>query len=328
MNELKAALLQFLPQEDVLENESMAQHTTFRAGGAARLFVYLRTQDDLKEALRTIVKHRVPYTVVGNGSNLLVADAGYHGVVLCMKGMRDVLGRENTGERFSVSIKPDTAEPSPVFSSVSFSAGTLNSEIAAYARDNSLSGYAFAAGIPGTLGGARIMNAGAYGGEMKDIVTSVNALHVTGDDVEEITFSCEEMQFGYRTSRLKGDASYIITGATLHLTPGDKDEIATRMKELAEKRRDKQPLEYASAGSTFKRPEGQFAGALIEAAGCKGLSIGDAQISEKHAGFLINRGSASATEIYRLIRMVQDRVLEHSGISLEPEVVLLGDFTL
>lgn len=274
----------------------MRLHTTFRAGGEASVFVTPRSVQDLKKVLSLCVQYGVPYTVIGNGSNLLVSDKGYAGVVVCVRG---------TG-----------------------TAGMMNSEIASRLRDAGLSGFEFAAGIPGTLGGALIMNAGAYGGEMKDIVTRVDALHVlTNGTVEEVSFTAEEMRFGYRTSRLKGDPSYCVTGASLHLTPDDPETIGARMKELAEKRREKQPLEFPSAGSTFKRPEGFFAGALIEDAGCKGLCIGDAQISEKHAGFLINRGNATAGEIYQLMCEVQRRVLAHSGVTLEPEVLLLGDFS-
>ena len=299
MKELVASLRELLPAEDVLENESMALHTTFRAGGKASVFVRPHTVEELKQVLSLCVRCGVPYTVIGNGSNLLVSDAGYAGVVVCVRGADS-----------------------------SFPAGMMNSEIATRVRDAGMSGFEFAAGIPGTLGGAVIMNAGAYGGEMKDIVTRVDALHVLTDGtVEEVSFTADEMQFGYRTSRLKGDPSYVVTGATLDLTPADPEVIGARMKELAEKRREKQPLEFPSAGSTFKRPEGYYAGALIEEAGCKGLSVGDAQISEKHAGFLINRGSATATEIYQLMCEVQRRVKEHSGVALEPEVLLLGDFS-
>ena len=295
MKELIASLRAFLPEEDVLENESMALHTTFRAGGAARVFVRPHSTEDLKQVLSLTVRHDTPYTVIGNGSNLLVSDDGYEGVVVCVRGMGI--------------------------------AGMMNSEIASRMRDAGQSGFEFAAGIPGTLGGAVIMNAGAYGGEMKDIVTRVDALHVLTDGtVEEVSFSAEEMQFAYRTSRLKNDSSYVVTAAHLALTPDDPETIAKRMKELAEKRKEKQPLEFASAGSTFKRPEGHFAGALIEAAGCKGLSVGDAQVSEKHAGFLINRGNASALQIHQLMREVMRRVYENSGVTLEPEIVLLGSF--
>ena len=296
MKDLIASLRELLSAEDVLENESMALHTTFRAGGKASVFVRPHTVEELKQVLSLCVRCGVPYTVIGNGSNLLVSDAGYAGVVVCVRGME--------------------------------SAGMMNSEIAARVRDAGLSGFEFAAGIPGTLGGAVIMNAGAYGGEMKDIVTRVDALHVLTDGtVEEVSFTADEMRFGYRTSRLKGDPSYVVTGAVLDLTPADPDMIGARMKELAEKRREKQPLEFPSAGSTFKRPEGYYAGALIEEAGCKGLSVGDAQISEKHAGFLINRGNATATEIYQLMCEVQRRVKEHIDVTLEPEVLLLGDFS-
>jgi UDP-N-acetylmuramate dehydrogenase len=201
-------------------------------------------------------------------------------------------------------------------------AGASLLKIAMAARDASLAGFEFAAGLPGSLGGAVMMNAGAYGGEMKDVVKSVRIFY-PGFEIRE--FSAEEMEFGYRTSRLKRERG-IVLGVEMEFEPGDRQEITDRIRELAQKRMDKQPLEYPSAGSTFKRPEGYFAGKLIQDAGLMGFSVGDAQVSEKHAGFVINRGNASAAQIRQLIEEVQRIVLEDSGVQLEREVIFLGEF--
>ena len=190
------------------------------------------------------------------------------------------------------------------------------------ARDNSLTGFEFAAGIPGTIGGAMIMNAGAYGGEMKDITSKVTVLSSGG---EVIKLDNQAMKFGYRTSAIKGK-NFVVLSAVLDLQKGDKGEIAGKMQELALKRKEKQPLEYPSAGSTFKRPEGYFAGKLIEDAGLRGFTVGGAAVSEKHCGFVINKGNATSADIYDLIRRVQDKVYEDFSVKLEPEVIMLGDF--
>jgi UDP-N-acetylmuramate dehydrogenase len=198
----------------------------------------------------------------------------------------------------------------------------MNSRIAAFARDNSLTGFEFAAGIPGTIGGAMIMNAGAYDGEMKLVTKEVRALSPQG---EIIRLDNNSLQFGYRTSALKGK-EFVVVSALLELEKGDKEAITSRMQELALKRKDKQPLEYPSAGSTFKRPEGYFAGKLIEDAGLRGYSVGGAQVSEKHCGFVINKGNATSSDIYKLICDVQKKVYDDFGVKLEPEVIMLGKF--
>ena len=302
-SEVIEGLKKLIPEKDILIDELMSRHTTFRTGGPASLF--LRPEDEM--AVLSVVKflrsNECPFFILGNGSNLLVSDKGYDGVVISLENLNDV------------HIEGDTT--------IVAEAGVLNSAIASLARDNSLAGFEFAAGIPGTIGGAMIMNAGAYGGEMKDIVESVRV--ITPDGVVAI-ISGSDCDFGYRTSALKRDG-FVVTSARLALVKGDQTAIAEGMKELALKRKEKQPLEYPSAGSTFKRPEGYFAGKLIEDAGLRGFAVGGAQVSEKHCGFVINKDNATSTDIYNLILEVKKRVYESSGVTLEPEVVMLGDFT-
>ena len=302
-SEVIEGLKELVPKKDILIDELMSRHTTFRTGGPASLF--LRPEDEM--AVLSVVKflrsNECPFFILGNGSNLLVSDKGYDGVVISLENLNDV------------HIEGDTT--------IVAEAGVLNSAIASLARDNSLAGFEFAAGIPGTIGGAMIMNAGAYGGEMKDIVESVRV--ITPDGVVAI-ISGSDCDFGYRTSALKRDG-FVVTSARLALVKGDQTAIAEGMKELALKRKEKQPLEYPSAGSTFKRPEGYFAGKLIEDAGLRGFAVGGAQVSEKHCGFVINKDNATSTDIYNLILEVKKRVYESSGVTLEPEVVMLGDFT-
>ena len=301
-SEVIEGLKKLVPQKDILIDELMSRHTTFRTGGPASLF--LRPEDE-EAALRVVNflrQKQCPFFILGNGSNLLVSDKGYDGVVISLENLSDL------------RIEGDTT--------VVAEAGVLNSAIASLARDNSLSGFEFAAGIPGTIGGAMIMNAGAYGGEMKDITESVRV--IAPDGVIDI-IPGSDCDFGYRTSALKR-GGFVVTSAKLKLSKGDPETIAASMKELALKRKEKQPLDYPSAGSTFKRPEGYFAGKLIEDAGLRGFSVGDAAVSEKHCGFVINKGQATAADIYALIKEVQKRVLEDSGVGLEPEVILVGDF--
>lgn len=293
--------LQKLVGEDhVWTNEPMKNHTTFRAGGCADYLVEPESVDAIREIVRLCRQEKVPYYVVGNGSNLLVSDEGYHGVIVHLyKNMSD----------FEVSGSHVRAQ-----------AGALLVRVAKTAAKEGLSGLEFASGIPGTIGGAMVMNAGAYGGEMKDVVTKVRVLLPDGTIRD---YTGEEMAFGYRRSRVIEEQG-IVLEAEMELKADAPEAIAARMEELREKRVTKQPLEYASAGSTFKRPEGYFAGKLIEDAGLRGFSVGDAQVSEKHCGFVINRGNATASEIMELIQEVQKRVYEQSGVRLEPEVKLLG----
>ena len=240
--------------------------------------------------------------MIGNGSNLLVGDKGYRGVILqIFKKMNQIRVEENK---------------------IYAGAGALLSKIAATALAESLTGFEFAAGIPGTLGGAVRMNAGAYGGEMKQVLESVEVMTADG---EFLTIPVEEMGLAYRTSVVE-QKNYIVLEAVISLEKGNPEKIKEVMDDLKEKRVTKQPLEYASAGSTFKRPEGYFAGKLIEDAGLRGFRVGDAQVSEKHCGFVINRGNASAAEVMELMRQVEDKVEENSGVRLEAEVRRIGEF--
>jgi len=285
-------------QIEFKQNELMKKHTSFKIGGAADLFVLPETTEQIIKALSIAKTGGLTVTVVGNGSNLLVSDEGIEGMVLCLEKMNCV---EVNGE------------------SIIAGAGALLGKVASEAAINELTGMEFAAGIPGSMGGAVFMNAGAYGGEMKEIVKKVYALK-NGTQVE---LNCDECGFGYRNS-IFSCGEYIITQVELELKKGEKSEILGVMKDLAARRRDKQPLEYPSAGSTFKRPEGYFAGALIEEAGLKGFRIGDAQVSEKHAGFVINRGNATCEQVLELVAEVRNRVFRNSGVMLEEEIKVTG----
>ena len=292
----------YLPSERILEQEPMSRHTTFRAGGPAALFLEIASEEELGNIIRLLGKVNEPYELLGNGSNLLVSDKGYEGIILHLaKDYNRVTIKEN---------------------SLYCEAGATLAAIARAALEQSLTGLEFAAGIPGSLGGAIVMNAGAYDGEMKQVVESVRLMAPDGTIVEK---SCGEMHFSYRHSILK-EEKYIVLGATLVLQEGKQEAIRERMDELAARRREKQPLEYPSAGSTFKRPEGYFAAKLIQDAGLRGFCHGDAQVSEKHCGFVINKGNASASDIHELIQEIQKRVKAASGVDLEPEVIMLGDF--
>ena len=301
-SEVIDALSKIVLKENILKDEPMSRHTTFRCGGPATLFLRPENEDELVRVVSLLKDNGQPYMLLGNGSNLLVSDKGYQGAVISLERLSEL------------SLEGET--------SIRAQAGVLNSRIASFARENSLAGFEFAAGIPGTIGGAMIMNAGAYGGEMKLITTSVRAITPDGE-VKEL--SAEDCDFGYRTSVLKREG-YVVLSALLQLQKGNEKEITDLMTELALKRKEKQPLEYPSAGSTFKRPEGYFAGKLIEDAGLKGFSVGDAAVSDKHCGFVINKGQATSADIYKLIREVQKKVFEDSGVTLEPEVILVGEF--
>ena len=305
MNEVIVEKLKSVTGTDNISvNEDMAVHTTFKAGGRAGIFVTPGNMKEAEDVIRLLLAEKMPYTVIGNGSNLLVAQGGYGGCIVCFGSGCDGITTDGT--------------------TITAEAGAMLAKIAYMAYQNSLTGLEFASGIPGSLGGAVVMNAGAYGGEMKDIITSVDLFDTV--TCQKVTLAVDEMQFGYRTSIVK-QHPYIVISATMKLDAGDGSAIKARMDELSVARRTKQPLEYPSAGSTFKRPEGYFAGKLIEDAGLKGFSVGDAQVSEKHCGFIINKGKASAGDILKLINTVRDRVFEHSGVMLEPEVVILGDDT-
>ena len=294
-------LTSVIAKERVYVDEPMSRHTTFRVGGPADFFVTPKAKEEVRDVIRICKEAGMPYYIIGNGSNLLVSDAGYRGVIV-----------QIYKEMNEVKVEGDL---------VKAQAGALLSGIAAKALGAELSGFEFASGIPGTIGGACVMNAGAYGGEMKDVLESVTVLTGEGKIIE---LSRNELELGYRTSVI-AKKGYIVLGAVLKLERGDGEKIKTYMDELKEKRVTKQPLEYPSAGSTFKRPEGYFAGKLIEDAGLRGFQVGGAQVSEKHCGFVINRNHATAADIMELMRQVQIRVKENSGVDLEPEVKRLGD---
>lgn len=290
-----------IAKDSILLDEPMSRHTTFRVGGPVDFFVTPKAKEEVRDVIRICKEAGMPYYIIGNGSNLLVSDAGYRGVIV-----------QIYKEMNEVKVEGDL---------VKAQAGALLSGIAAKALGAELSGFEFASGIPGTIGGACVMNAGAYGGEMKDVLESVTVLTGEGKIIE---LGRNELELGYRTSVI-AKKGYIVLGAVLKLERGDGEKIKTYMDELKEKRVTKQPLEYPSAGSTFKRPEGYFAGKLIEDAGLRGFQVGGAQVSEKHCGFVINRDHATAADIMELMRQVQIRVKENSGVDLEPEVKRLGD---
>lgn len=288
--------------DNVWTDEPMSSHTTFRIGGPADYYICPHSVDEIQRVVHTCQQAKVPYFILGNGSNLLVSDKGYRGAIIQIyKNMSDILV-----EGTVLTVK----------------AGALLSQIARKAMEYGLTGFEFAGGIPGTLGGAVVMNAGAYGGEMKDVLQEVVVMTNEGD---VRCLKAEELQLGYRTSIIK-ESGYIVLEAVIKLMPGEKEKIKERMDELRGKRVSKQPLEYPSAGSTFKRPQGYFAGKLIMDAGLRGFSVGNAQVSEKHCGFVINTGSATAEEVRELIRQVIQRVHENSNVTLEPEVKFLGEF--
>ena len=294
-------LTNIIGKDRILTGEPMSRHITFRVGGPADFFVTPKTNEEVRDTVRACKEEKMPYYIIGNGSNLLVSDKGYHGVIL-----------QIYKEMNAVTVEGEL---------VKAQAGALLSGIAAKALAAELTGFEFASGIPGTIGGACVMNAGAYGGEMKDVLESVTVLTGEGEILE---LGRDELELGYRTSVI-AKKGYIVLDAVIKLAHGDGRKIKEYMDELKEKRVTKQPLEYPSAGSTFKRPEGHFAGKLIEDAGLRGFQVGGAQVSEKHCGFVINRDHATAADIMELMRQVQIRVKENSGVDLEPEVKRLGD---
>lgn len=282
------------------EHEPLCRHTTFRIGGPARYYAVPENAAQIKESILFAGEKGLPYITIGKGSNILFSDHGYPGVVIEVgRGMEQIEASEDKRIR---------AE-----------AGVGLGALAAAAAKRSLAGLEFASGIPGTLGGAVTMNAGAYGGEMKDCLVEASVLD---EDGNVQVLSRDALELGYRSSIIQRQ-QFIVLEAVFQLQEGSREEILERMRELNGRRREKQPLEYASAGSTFKRPEGHFAGKLIQDAGLRGYRVGDAQVSEKHCGFVINRGSATASDVIRLIEDVQKRVFEMSGIRLEPEIKII-----
>ena len=300
VNELAEVLKQKMPGH-VFCNEPMKKHTSFKIGGPADILVQPQDADALAQALAAARDYEVPVTILGNGSNVLVRDKGIRGLVIKIGNALKTFRQD--GERLH------------------FGAGYSLALASRKAWECGLSGMEFAVGIPGSIGGAVYMNAGAYNGEMKCVVESVRVMDMTGKAIE---LTAEDLQFGYRKTSLQ-QSGYIITEVCLKMQPGDKDAIKAMMDDFSSRRISKQPLELPSAGSMFKRPPGHFAGTLIEQAGLKGYTVGGAQVSEKHAGFVVNRGSATAADVLQLIADVRRIVMEKAGVELHPEVLVIGE---
>ena len=294
-------LLNILDEKDIKLDEPMKKHISFRVGGPADILVKPRTEEQIKNIIDFAKKENIPYIVKGNGSNLLVKDGGIRGIVI------EITDNFNSYEIEDKIIKVQS--------------GALLSIIGRAALKQNLKGFEFAAGIPGTIGGALAMNAGAYGGEMKDIVKSVRLMDTDGNI---FNFSNEDMKFGYRKSILS-KSDYIVLGAEIELEKGDYEEIKEMMKDFSNRRITKQPLNLPSAGSTFKRPEGYFAAKLIDDSGLRGLTLRNAQVSDKHCGFVVNLGDAKARDILDLMYVVKSTVKNKFGVTLEEEVKILGE---
>ncbi|MGI6734530.1 MAG: UDP-N-acetylmuramate dehydrogenase [Anaerovoracaceae bacterium] len=295
-------LLMQMGAEQLVKDAPMQEYTSFKAGGKAALLVLPKNIVQLQYTMSVIAEEKAPYFIMGNGTNLLVKDGGYGGVIV------------KIGSSLSdIKVTDDRVEAE---------AGALLKNVAQAAMENSLTGFEFASGIPGSIGGAAFMNAGAYDGEMRQVVETVKLLTMDGGEI--YTLSADEMEYGYRKSRLMEEQG-IILSVVLKLASGDKNQIASKMNDLNARRKQKQPLDYPSAGSFFKRPPGNFAGTLIQEAGLKGVSVGGAMVSPLHAGFIINTGGATAGDIIALMELVQQRVYEYSGVRLEPEVRIIGE---
>lgn len=296
------SLQDIVGSQNVRPDEPLVEHTTFRIGGPAQWLVTPRSEDEVAGVVSTCEAAGIPWRVLGLGSNVLAPDEGLDGVTLLL------------ADNFAaVEVLPGGL--------VRAAAGATNAEVAAAARDAGLAGYEFASGIPGTIGGAAIMNAGAYEGQFSDVAVEVRCLVPSEESWRVVNIPAVEAAWGYRTSRMMREG-WVVLGAMLQLRPDSPAAIAARMEDLRERRESKQPLEMPSAGSTFKRPQGHFAGALIQEAGCQGLRVGGAQVSTKHAGFVVNVGDATAADVLALIAEVQRRVHETTGMQLEPEVRL------
>ncbi len=299
INQFSQLLLTKLPKDTIYLNEEMKNYTTFKIGGPVDILIKPDSITNLAEAIKLCKTHEIPYYILGNGSNLLVADEGFRGVVIQVYTNFDEVKVEDN--------------------KVTAQAGALLSKIATKALEHSLTGFEFAHGIPGTLGGAVVMNAGAYGGEMKHVLLSCDVLDAAGNI---LTLSNEELELGYRKSIIQ-KKGYVVLSATIGLKEGKKEEISAAMKDLMARRKEKQPLDKPSAGSTFKRPEGYFAGKLIMDSGLKGYQMGGAMVSDKHSGFVINNGGATFKDVENLIKHVQEVVQEKYQVLLEPEVKIL-----
>ncbi|HJC50763.1 MAG TPA: UDP-N-acetylmuramate dehydrogenase [Candidatus Anaerostipes avistercoris] len=302
MNTVIEQLKKVLEGDQVLTGEPMSRHTTFRIGGPADIFVIPKTIEDISHVCAIAKKQEIPLFVLGNGSNLLVADQGMDGIVLQI--YKNFSGVSADGNELAIK------------------AGTLLSTAAKAAQAEELTGFEFAGGIPGTFGGAVVMNAGAYGGEMVQVLKEVTVLTPEG---EIKTIPAEELELGYRTSNILKNG-YVVLSGTIALEKGDPEQIKAKMDEYSTARRTKQPLELPSAGSTFKRPEGYFAGKLIQDAGLRGYQVGGARVSDKHCGFVVNQDNATAADVMRLIADVQRIVKDKFNVELEPEVKRVGRF--
>ena len=299
MENIVEVLKKKIGAENVTENEPMSKHTTFRIGGVADIFVTPQSTEDIENIIRVAEETNTPYYIIGNGSNLLVKDEGIRGIVVQIyKKYSDIFVNDDE---------------------IVVQSGALLSAVAKKAMENSLTGFEFASGIPGTIGGGVCMNAGAYGGEIKDVLISCKVLK----DGKVIEFNNEQAGFEYRNSRIMNE-KMIVLEAVLKLKKGNRDEISAKMKELNSQRNMKQPVELPSAGSTFKRPEGYFAAKLIDDSGLRGFSVGKAQVSPKHCGFVVNNGGATAKEVLELIEKVTEIVYDKFGVKLETEVRIIG----
>ncbi len=303
---MNIAVLEYIekivPKENILVKVPMSRYTTFRTGGEANVLLQVQTEEQLGKLLQLLNKVEADYFILGNGSNLLVSDSGYDGIII-------QIGPKMSGIRVNGTH-------------IYAQAGALLSQVAKEACNYGLTGLEFASGIPGSIGGAVVMNAGAYGGEMKNTVTKVRVMSMDGEILE---LDNGTMEFGYRTSVIRHNR-FAVVEVELELQEGNKETINETMLELAKKRREKQPLDFPSAGSTFKRPEGNFAGKLIMDAGLKGYRVGDACVSEKHCGFIVNMGHATSMDLWKLIHDVQEKVYDKFGVILEMEVICLGKF--
>ena len=308
MNDMTAKAIEKIrgtvPEERVLRDEPMRRHTSFRIGGPAKALILVNDEAELAAVLGVVTETGAEHMMIGNGSNLLVSDEGYPGIMIKLAGDFEIIVRDASDPR-----------------KVRVGAAVLLSRTSAFLTENGLSGFEFASGIPGSMGGAVFMNAGAYGGEIKDVVRSVRVMDPDGTNAREI--SGEDMDFSYRHSKAQ-DESMLILSAEMELTEDDPAAIAERVADLAARRNAKQPVMYPSAGSTFKRPVGGYAAALIEQSGLKGYRVGGAEVSEKHSGFVINTGGATCEDVLAVMRHVREKVLEDSGIMLEPEVRLIN----
>ena len=300
MDKIYDIITRTIKEENILRDELLSKHTTFRIGGKADYFVKPASENEVAVLVKELNENNIDFYIMGNGSNILASDEGYRGVIVYI------------GENLSDIELLDE-------STIKAGAGAMLSKVARVALDNSLSGMEFASGIPGSVGGAVVMNAGAYGGEIKDIIVKVKVCDKSGRIFE---IANEELDFSYRHSAIQ-EEGYTVLGAIFTLKPGNKDEISRTVKEISAKRKEKQPLEYPSAGSTFKRPEGYYAAKLIMDAGLRGYRVGGAMVSEKHCGFVINADNATASDVKKLMEDVADKVEEQYGVRLEPEVKFL-----